>query len=81
MSIHDPFSIRFRWWVIGWFEQCIQTLITNRILLYHQRLVRDGFIPDLSPPYPERSSADVIVPQDRPALPREPVCLVVDECK
>ncbi len=49
---HMPICIRLRWLVIGWLESQIQTLITRRIWAYHDRLLKDGFIPDLQPPFP-----------------------------
>src|ERR1035437_9184613 len=66
----DPLSIRLRWLVVGWLETQLQTVITRRILAYHDRLVRDGFIPDLRPPYPGRSSAGATASPDR-AVPRD----------
>jgi hypothetical protein len=42
---------RAKWAVINWLDDQLQTLITKRILSYHHRLVADGFIPDLQPPY------------------------------
>ena len=38
-----------------WLEPRIQVAITGRILLYHARLIGDGFIPDLRPPYKSHS--------------------------
>jgi|HubBroStandDraft_4_1064222.scaffolds.fasta_scaffold56009_2 hypothetical protein len=37
---------RIQWWCFGLFEGCIQTIVTQRILLYHQGLINDGFIED-----------------------------------
>ena len=53
-----PFAIRLRWFVVGWVETQLQSMITRRILAYHDSLMERGFIPDLRPPYPGRSSAD-----------------------
>jgi len=63
---------KIRWAVFSRFEDQIQTLITERILLYHKRLVREGFIPDLRPPYRGRSSAASISPQDPLSQPSDP---------
>lgn len=54
---------KLKWAVIRLFEGEIQTLITHRILDFRARLIEDGFIPDLKPPYPGRSSAGAIDPQ------------------
>jgi hypothetical protein len=69
---------RLRWFILGWFEGCIQTLITRRLLAYHGRLVDDGFIPDLYPPYrPRLGEADTAPPNQPPSQP-EPADLFRD---
>jgi hypothetical protein len=42
-------------WLIKWLAASINTIITRRILDFRSRLIEDGFIPDLGPPYPGRA--------------------------
>lgn len=37
---------RFKWWLIGLFDDQIEAIITDRVLKYHRRLVADGLIDD-----------------------------------
>lgn len=64
-------AARMRWYVARFIEDQIHALITDRILAYHRRLIRDGFIPDLAPPYQGRSLAGATVQLDQAPLVRE----------
>ena len=57
---------RLGWAIFHACEEHVQSVITARILAYHDRLVADGFIPDLRPPYPGRSMAADASSRDRP---------------
>ncbi len=51
-----------RAWIFRMFEEDIESLVTRRILLYHGKLISDGFIPDIP-----RSSLVDMPAQDRPS--------------
>jgi len=42
-----PLSVRLKIAVVSWLEDSIQALITERILLFKARLIRDGIIQDI----------------------------------
>ena len=44
----DAFLTRFRWAIVRFFESQIQTLITERILVFARGLKDDGVIPSRS---------------------------------
>ena len=50
--------------IFRWLEPRIQAAATERILLYHHRLIRDGFIPDPPHPYKSHSSGGDNSPPD-----------------
>ena len=67
MGIGDTLGVRFKWAITRFFESQIQTLITERIVKFHERMVADGVI--------ERGSA---VRHDLQASP--PVSPLASDC-